>query len=191
MLFFVPLLLVTAGKWVGIVTYADLKVPFAMDLQFNGDKATGAFFNGDQRAASTSGTWVDGELQLEFSQYGKKLVAKVVDGRLQGKYAGYDIEAEPYCTCAYEGEAGTFSGEWKIEGTGWKLVVARKGEDTYATINDAVHSGRFDGLQFTLNHFDGERASVIEATVRKDGRLDLVYKQPGSEPKKLSAVLIH
>ena len=171
---------VAAGKWVGVVTYADLKVPFAMDLQFNGATATGAFFNGDQRAASTAGKWVDDGLQLEFSQYGKKLETKLVDGQLKGKYGDYNIEAGPYCTCSYEGEAGPdIKGEWKIDGTGSKMVVTRKGEDTFATINDAVHSGRFDGLQFTLNHFDGERASVIEATVRKDKGLDLVFKQPG------------
>jgi hypothetical protein len=131
-------------------------------------------------------------LLLEFGQYGKRLETKLVDGQLKGKYGAHEIEAGPYCTCAYEGEAGPdISGEWKIDGPGWKLTVTRKGEDTFATINDAVHSGRFDGLQFTLNHFDGERASVIEATVRKDRGLDLVYRQPGSEPKKLSAVLIH
>jgi hypothetical protein len=170
---------VTTGRWVGTVSYGDLKVPFSMDLQFDGG-ARAAFLNGDQRTASINGAWKDG-LFLEFPQ-GRKLETKLDSGQLKGTFDGYAIEAGPYCTCAYEGEAGPdITGEWKLEGSDKKLTVTRKGEDTFATLESAVHAGRFDGLQFNLAHFDGERASVLEATVRKDGGLDLTWKQPGQQ----------
>ncbi len=182
----------TAGRWVGEIFYAGgLRVPFSLDLQQTGDVVTGAFYNGDQRAESKAGTWNGEGLNLEFPQYGQRLQAKLDNGALRGTYGERKIEASAYCACSYEGEAGPdISGKWKIEGTDQTLEVMRNGEDTWATLGGAIHTGRHDGLQFALSHFDGVRASLMEVQVRKDGALDVTWKQPGQGQVTHRAVLV-
>lgn len=182
----------TAGRWVGTISYpGGLQIPFSMDLKPAGDAVAGAFYNGDQRVESKAGTWNAEGLTLEFPQNGKRLQAKLENGALKGAYGEQKFEASAYCTCAYEGEAGPdISGQWKIEGTDRTFAVMRKGEDTWATLGGAVHTGRHDGLQFTLSHFDGARASLMEIQVRKDGALDVAMKQPGRGEEKLRAVAV-
>jgi hypothetical protein len=179
----------TPGRWVGAISYGDLKVPFSLDLKLDGGAVKAAFLNGEERSEAASGSWSDGALQLDFAPRGMKLDAKLVNSELKGRYGAHDIEAAPYCTCAYEGEAGPdIGGEWKVDGGGGKLLVTRKGEDTFAVLAGSVHSGRFDGLQFALNRFDGERASVMEIVPRKDGGLDVTLKQPGEKTRLYRAV---
>lgn len=176
---------VTAGRWVGTIAYPDLKVPVSMDLQFDpGVRA--AFTNGETRSPASSAAWKDNGLHLEIA--GKQLTTRLDNGQLKGAYDGHAFEAGPYCTCAYEGEAGPdIMGEWKMQGRDARLTVTRKGEDTFAVFDNAVHAGRYDGLQFNLNHFDGARASILEITVRKDSALDVIVKQPGTSPITLRA----
>ncbi len=186
----------TAGRWVGAISYADLTVPFSLDLKQDGGLVKAAFVNGEDRAEAPGGSWSDGWLKLDFAPRGQRLEAKLVNGELKGRYGELAIQAAPYCTCSYEGEAGPdIAGDWKLEGAGGgKLVVSRKGEDTFARIHatgggaTGLHTGRFDGLQFVLNRFDGERASVLEIVPRKDGGLDVAFKRPGEKTEAMRAV---
>jgi hypothetical protein len=184
------------GRWDGTINIDGMKVPFSMQFDGAGQKVKGAFFKGEDRVASTEGSFNGGVLRLHFAQFGKVLDGKLVDGMLKGTYGTHPMEASAYCTCSYEGEAGPdIAGTWKIAESPEKLslTVVRKGEDTFATLvqpsgSNGPHTGRFDGLQFTLNHFDGEQASVLEIVPRKDGGLDVSWKQPSSPVKKYKAI---
>jgi hypothetical protein len=184
------------GRWDGTVTIDGMKVPFSLQFDGAGEKVRGAFFKGEDRVASTGGSFNGSALRLQFAQFGKVLDAKLVEGMLKGTYGTYPLEASAYCTCSYEGEAGPdIAGAWQIsEGSEkLRLTVLRKGEDTFATLvqpsgSSGPHTGRFDGLQFTLNHFDGGQASVLEIVPLKDGGLDVTWKQPAAAVKKYNAV---
>jgi hypothetical protein len=63
-----------------------------------------------------------------------------------------------------------------------RVRLVRKSEETLATIDSAVHSGRSEGLQFTFNHFNGERASVLDIVILKDGTMNITRKEPGTLP---------
>jgi len=175
------------GRWDGTIAIDQMKIPFSMHFEMTGQSVKGSFYKGEQRVASTAGSFDGTVLRLTFAQFGRELNAKLVDGMLKGSYGSHPLEASAYCTCSYEGEAGAdISGEWDAQST--PLIIRRKGEDTYATIGSmGPHTGRFDGLQFTLNHFDGDKASVLELTPQKDGSLEVVWKQPGEAARKLRA----
>jgi hypothetical protein len=190
------------GRWDGTIAFANLQVPFRMQIAADGPSLTGSFLNGPDRVTSTSGTFADGMLRLSFEQYGSRLEAKFADGALKGAYGGgnpgtHAFEAALYCSCAYEGEAGPdISGVWEIpfdSSRTWRLTVRREGEETFATIRRGEHetgtlSGRFDGLQFTLHHFDGEHAYVLDLEPRQDGSLAASFQEPGQPVRKSRAV---
>lgn len=189
-----------SGRWDGMIGIGELKVPFTIHFEGSGAAFTGSFVNGDERVPSTSGSFEDGVVRLVFERLGTQLEATVsdVDG-LNGsygsaKYGMHPVTALAYCTCAYEGEAGPdIVGAWAVAGLGWRVTIQRKGDDTFATVSRGGSglgplTGRFDGLTFQLRYFDGVRAAVVEIEERKDGGLDLVWKEPGEEVKKLKAV---
>lgn len=188
-----------SGRWDGNITIAGLKVPFTIVFENGGAGLAGPFVNGDRRVTSTSGSFEGGVVQLHFGPGGAVLRAKLENEELKGEFGGeklgmHRITAAPYCTCFYEGEAGPeIMGEWEAPETGWKLSIRRTGEDTLAVVSRPEGSlgplaGRFDGLSFTLRYFDGTRAAVLEMEPRKDGGLDLVWREPGQAARKLKAV---
>jgi hypothetical protein len=185
-----PSVPLTAGRWVGTVTYKDgLQVPFSLDMKPDGATVRAAFNNSDARAESALGNWDGQVLRLSFPTAGNQLLeAKFSNGALKGKLGEQVFEASPYCTCAYEGEAGPdISGAWKLDGSGLTLKLTRQGEDTLAAVQQdggiaaGTHVGRFDGLMFALSYFDGTRASVLEIEPRKDGSLGVKTKRPGEK----------
>ena len=188
------------GRWDGVISLADLKVPFSIELSIEGSVVSGAFYNDAQRTVSTGGSLAGGVLKLDFAQHATHLEAKLSGDTLKGTYGGerfgrHPFEAVAFCTCGDEGEAGPdIAGAWKVEGAMWNLPVQRKGEETVATLKRdngkpvLLLTGRFDGLQFNLKHFDGSRAALLEIAVGKDGSLDLSLKEPGQPAKTYRAI---
>ncbi len=180
-----------AGRWDGTITIEKLKVPLRMQISIEGTALRGAFVNGPESVMSTKGSFADGRLRLEFAS-GAVLEARLQDTMLKGTYRGHAWEASPYCSCAYEGEAGPeVNGDWVLDG-GVVVTLRRHGEDTLATLRRGGDSigpitGRFDGLQFALHFFDGTRAVVLEMEPKKDGTMAVTLEEPGSAARKLTA----
>jgi hypothetical protein len=183
-----------SGRWETTIALDGLKIPFTMQLVLDKNPVSGTFVNGDERVTSSNGAFKDGVLRLNFEKSGTTLEAKITNDALKGKYGSYSLEGGVYCTCGSEGEAGPdIAGTWSIaEPAGWRLVVERKGDDTFAHLlrpedTNGVLTGRFDGLTFMLHHFDGTRASLLELEPRKDGSLDVTLKEPRAAVKKFRA----
>jgi hypothetical protein len=191
---------VPSGRWDGAIVFGTLKVPFTIHFEGSGTTITGSFVNGDSRVRSTSGNFTNGELRLSFDELGTRLEAfTVAGGDLKGTYAGskhgtLPFTASAYCTCGSEGEAGPeIMGTWMVPDAGWRLTIRRKGEDTLAALTRpdgslGPLSGRFDGVSFMLHYFDGRLAALLEIEPRKDNGLDLIWKAPGEDPRKHSAL---
>jgi hypothetical protein len=188
-------------RWDGVVMYGGLKVPFSMQIEFDGSSVSGAFTSGEERVESTTGTLSGDAVRIKFDSLGTVLEAERNGGSMKGTYTKaadpqkrLAIELNRFCTCGFVGEAGPdISGVWSIDGGG-RLSVQRKGEDTYATVRLAgderqfgTLSGRFDGVSFTLSHFMGTSAALLEAEPRKDGKLDLNFQLPGEPARKVVA----
>lgn len=181
-----------AGRWDGVVTYGDLKIPFTLNLSPSADGIGAVLVNGDVEVPATGPGKFDGKrLTLQFSE---RLDATLVEGALKGTYGGKTVNAAPYCTCSFEGSAGpAVMGRWRIAELEWTLDITRKGEDTLVIITRPDNKigplqGRHDGLAFQLHYFDGERAALLELEERKDGGLDVVWMEPGKPPLRTRAV---
>jgi hypothetical protein len=197
-----------AERWDGKVFYGkQLQIPFSMQIEFDAPRITGVIVAGDERVVSTSGTMNDDAVVLKFDPLGTTLEGKLDGGSFKGTYgkAGAEsahrqkVELGRFCTCGFQGEAGPdISGVWNIEGGG-KLSVQRKGEDTFAHLeipNDSRQfgtlSGRFDGVSFTLSHFNGTRAALLDAEPGKNAKkMDLNFQLPGEVARKFVATRTH
>lgn len=87
------------------VVVNDLGIPFRFELTTEGESASGAFFNGDERVRSTSGSLVRGSLSLQFAHYASTLQATLADGLLSGSYGRvgqvpYTFRAKPHVAAA-------------------------------------------------------------------------------------------
>lgn len=179
-----------AGRWDGTAVAAGLKIPFRIDFEGSGAAFRGTLVHGDERIASTSGSFEGGVARLAFAR--SRMEAKLDEGQLNGTFdsAGGRIAftASAYCTCGVEGEAGPdVTGTWRAE-DGLRLTVRRAGDDTVVSGPPiGPVSGRFDGIAFQLHYFDGERAALLEMEP-KAGGVALVYKVPGAAEKRARAV---
>ena len=170
-----------SGRWDGTIAVHGLKVPFSMQLDFNAKEVSGTFVNGEERVTSAKGTFRDGVLNLTFPE-GAVLEAKVANDTLAAAIAA-DGSA-PTC-----GSGAVL--HLRVGGRGRSRHIRRLGGQRIhlaspcsAQGSAVAHllppedangalTGRFDGLAFTLHHFDGTRASVLEVEPRPDGSLDL------------------
>jgi hypothetical protein len=180
-----------AGRWDGTVQFGALAIPFRIDFEGSGAALKASFVNGPSRVSSASGTFADGKVHLTFAS-GTKLDGTLGDGKLEGTIGAQSFTASAFCSCGYEGEAGpAIMGTYKTTG-GWTLSIKRDGEDSFATVTRAGSdigplAGRSDGISFALHFFDGTHAALLEIEPDKNGGLDLVWKEPGQDPKKLKA----
>lgn len=188
-------------RWDGIVAFGKLKVPFSMQLDFDDASVSAVFTSGEQPVQSTSGTISGDTVQIKFDSLGTVLEAVRNGGSMKGTYtkasdpqSRLSVELNKFCTCGSVGEAGPdISGVWSVD-AGGRLTVERKGDDTFATLRFTEDdrqfgtlSGRFDGIAFTLSHFTGTKAAVLDAELNKDGKLRLNFQLPGEPARKMVA----
>jgi thiol-disulfide isomerase/thioredoxin len=181
-----------AGAWDGAVTVSGVDVPFRFEIVERGGEIRGAFFDGDQRIASSRGRFLDNVLTLPFPQYGARVEAALRDGRLEGRYwrgsrAPFVFKASrAAATPRPSSEAPSIAGLWTIGGvrsskgeTAWRFLVRQTGPDVSAAIlrvdgDTGTLSGRWRDGAFVLSHFSGARPLLLEVTPAADGSLKLV-----------------
>jgi thiol-disulfide isomerase/thioredoxin len=170
----------------------DVEIPFPFELTTEGETASGAFFNGDERVRSTSGSWVKGSLTLQFAHYASTLQATVTDGLLTGSYGR--VGQVPYAFRAKrhvdnrvgsKGNAPSIAGQWEIAvrspkgEAAWRFFVRQSGPGVSASIlrvdgDTGLLSGHYENGKFVLSHFSGARPLLLEVTPQADGTLSLL-----------------
>lgn len=183
-----------AGMWDAVVTVRGFEAPFKFEVTQQDGHIAGAFFDGDVRVPSSAGSFTDGKLSISFAQYGSRIDATLVDGRLQGRYdrgtrgAGYDFKAERAGTPpAPDGPVPSIAGEWRIPlekssskgESAWRLLLTQNGPDVTGAImrvdgDTGTLSGRFSNGRVVLGHFSGARPTRLEITPQPDGTLSLL-----------------
>jgi thiol-disulfide isomerase/thioredoxin len=180
-----------AGLWDATITANDVVIPFRFELSGEAPNLRGAFFNGDDKVPSTAGHFENGNLQLNFAQYGSKLEAVWKDGVLDGQYSrgnrAYPIHASPAKspTTAVADKVPSIDGQREIAArskkgeSAWRFVVRQSGAQvTAAILRVDGDSGALDGTyrngKFVLSHFDGARPLLLEVTPAADGTLEIV-----------------
>jgi len=153
----------------------------------------GSFFNGDDKTASTSGSFENGKLSLSFDELGTKLDATLKNGRFEGEYsrgtrgAPYPFTAKRY-TPAASGETNipSIAGLWNVQvgksskgEAAWQLIVRQSGAEVSAVIlridgDTGTLTGSYRDGKFALSHFSGARPLRLELTPSTDGTLAVV-----------------
>ena len=203
-----------SGMWQAAVTINGTDFPFRLELATKGTTAQGWLFNGDVRVPSTSGTFQDGTLLLNFDHMATKLQATLKDGALDGQYGPYQkelrtVKAHRLTTTPTKVKGvPQIAGLWELEGVdskkgerAWRLIVSQTGAEVSAAIlrvdgDTGTLTGRFqaDGT-FLLSHFSGARPALLSLRATPDGTLaahltgprnssDLTANRPGAARSK-------
>jgi len=180
------------GDWdASIVNLAQAEVPFRFVIEGSPARLTGTFVNGDERMASTSGSFKDGQLLINFDQYGSEVVARLNGDVLEGEYnrttrgAAYPFKARRAEATPKDPNPPAIAGEWKIPTptekyeTAWLFIVRQNGADVSAAIqrvdgDTGTLTGSFRDGKLLLSHFSGARPMRLEVAVKPDGTLDLL-----------------
>lgn len=74
------------GRWAATITQDGVAIPFRLDISGSGDKLAGKLYNGpNDFETTTSASFENGALQLNFLHYLTKITADVKDGELDGQ----------------------------------------------------------------------------------------------------------
>lgn len=182
-----------SGLWDAIVVANQVEVPFRFEIAQTGSRAEGWFFEGDRKVASTSGTFEDGVLKLEYDFLNTLLEATVDGDQLRGSYRNRRAGARPMEFRArryVRVPADTvpvpkIDGSWTMYRIGkdnskldvsWRLYLRQSGAEVAGAIlktsgDTGTLTGRWRGRQLVMSHFAGERPLLFEATPNADGTL--------------------
>jgi thiol-disulfide isomerase/thioredoxin len=183
-----------AGLWNATVDVNGVQVPFKIEFSGGGAAVKGWFFNGGEKEVSTGGKFENDSLVLNFDSYASVLKATVSKNALDGTYTqrGKTLPVHAVrasAKAAPKGRAPDIAGLWYLQGVqsskhdekAWNFVVEQHGAEVSGAIlrvdgDTGTLSGSWDGAKFTLSHFSGARAAVIEVTPRADGTLAVDLK---------------
>jgi len=185
-----------SGLWDAGIVVSGVLIPFQLELTVEDANASGAFFNGDDRVRSTTGSYQAGALALSFAQYASSLQATWNDGSLTGAYGrkgkpAYAFQARPHAApLPTNGKIPSIAGKWEITvdnpkgEAAWYFFVRQSGADVTASIlrvdgDTGALSGRYQDGKFVLSHFSGARPLLLELTPSAEGTLSLL--QNGSK----------
>ena len=183
------------GLWDATVVASDAAVPFRFEIATKGSGAQGFFFEGDRKVGSTSGTYVDGVLTLEYEFLNTVLELTRDGDQLRGTYLNHRANAKPQEVRAHRFSPAPVgavnppqvAGDWEMrrfaeEATAardtrtWQLLLRQSGAEVSGAIlridgdtGTLVGHWRDDAL--VLSHFAGERPMLFEATPKPDGTL--------------------
>jgi thiol-disulfide isomerase/thioredoxin len=187
-----------AGEWDATVKANGVDVPCRFKITGESSNIQGTFFNGEELYPSTSGSFANGALVLNYDYTAGKLEATWKDGQLQGTfYSGrgnfpfsaalHSAKAAPPTTSA----PPLILGEYEIANNSpkgekaWWFVVRQNGAQVSAAIlridgdtgtlagtwHDATSAGPG---RFVLSHFALARPALLEVIPWPDGSLHLV-----------------
>jgi hypothetical protein len=144
------------GLWSATVLVGQAEIPFRFELAHTGDQWQGFFFEGDRKISSTSGTYVDGTLHLDYEFLNTTLTATFDGQQWNGAYRSnrkngkeYPFHARPYVSPAGDpSTAPQIAGQWEMKLVGddhnatkdprtalsWKLYLHQSGSEITGSI---------------------------------------------------------
>src|SRR5260370_4263878 len=203
------------GLWDASVLVGQAEIPFPFEFVSMNGQVQGFFFEGDKKIGSTSGRFVDKELQLQY---------EFLNATLTDTSDGEHFKASSRYNCK-NGKAFAFharrsrpsglesashpqiAGSWEMKLVGedksptkdqrsslsWKLYLRQSGQEVSGSIlridgDTGTLAGRWRGNTLVLSHFAGERPVLFEASLQPDGTLDVTYNRLN---KYLAARIAH
>jgi thiol-disulfide isomerase/thioredoxin len=183
------------GLWDAVVVANGSDVPFRFEIATKGTEAQGFFFEGDRKVGSTSGSFADGVLKLEYEFLNTTLEATRDGDQLRGTYQTNRANARPQeirarrFAPAPSGAANPpqVAGDWEMRRNAaeanaprdtrtWHLLLRQSGAEVSGAIlridgDTGTLVGRWRDEALVLSHFAGERPMLFEAKPNPDGTL--------------------
>jgi thiol-disulfide isomerase/thioredoxin len=183
------------GLWDAVIVANGADVPFRFEIVSGSAGTQGFFFEGDRKVGSTSGSFADGVLTLDYDFLNTTLEARLDGGQLVGTYRNKRANARPqdvrmrrFTPVALDdGEVPALAGTWEMRRNAdevsaprdtrtWHVFLRQSGAEVSGSIlridgDTGTLSGRWSGNKLVLSHFAGERPNLFEATLNPDGTL--------------------
>lgn len=190
-----------SGLWDAVLVAGPVEIPFRFEIEQKGAQAQGFFFEGDRKVPSTSGSFEDGTLKLEYDYLNTELTLKVDGDQLAGTYVNkregskpMEVRAHRFVTATgAKSEAPQFAGTWDMRRVAaeakaprdfrtWTLFLRQSGPEVTGSIlrvdgDTGTLSGQWKDGKLVLSHFAGERPVLFEAELNKDGTLSIVLNR--------------
>ncbi|WP_321477012.1 TlpA disulfide reductase family protein [uncultured Paludibaculum sp.] len=178
------------GIWDAAVTQEGQPVAFRLEFG-GGTPLRGAILDGEKRIWSSSGVFANGSLELRWDYFDSNLKASMENGVLKGAYTRrkrtgpvtLPFTAKPFQPpVPSEVKPAQFAGLWRLQTDaerGVRVMDGRfrqSGDQVTGTIQRidgdfGTLSGQVNGNHLVLTHFDGIRATRVEAEMQADGTL--------------------
>jgi thiol-disulfide isomerase/thioredoxin len=184
-----------AGLWDAEIVASQLEIPFRFEIAQKGNQVQGFFFEGDRKIGSSSGSFADGRLKLEYD-----ILETTLEGTFQGdQFAGtYRLNrpgAQPLLIRARRfvpapadaAAAPHVSGSWEMrripqevrspsDRQTWNLFLRQSGAEVSGSIlrvdgDTGFLIGRWQNGRLVLSHFAGQGPLLFEAKLNADGTL--------------------
>jgi thiol-disulfide isomerase/thioredoxin len=190
------------GLWDATVIANNVEVPFRFEIAQAGGRVEGFFFEGDRKVGSTSGSFEDGTLKLDYEFLNTTLEATLQGDQLVGLYRNKAANARARgfraqrsaAARAATGEVPRVDGTWAMYRTGddgsrldvsWRLYLRQSGEDVSGAIlktsgDTGTLTGRWKEGRLVMSHFAGERPLLFEAQPNPDGTLTVTLDRASS-----------
>jgi thiol-disulfide isomerase/thioredoxin len=192
------------GLWDATVTVGQAEIPFRFEIACEGDRWTGYFFEGGKKIASTSGTFTNGTLKLNYEFLNSTLTATSEGNALVGSYRYNRKNGREYAFHAQRAAASTaapsnppqIAGDWEMkplnenhsatksleDALSWNLYLRQSGSNVSGSIlrvdgDTGTLTGGWRGATLVLSHFAGERPVLFEATFQSDGTLRILLNK--------------
>ena len=183
------------GLWDAIVVANGTEIPFRFEIETKGAETQGFFFEGDRKIGSTSGSFADGTLKLEYDFLNTTLEAKLNGEELIGAYRNNRPGARPQDirmrrfipTAVAEDNTPALGGSWEMRRVAeevtaprdtrtWHVFLRQAGAEVSGTIlrvdgDTGTLVGHWQSGKLVLSHFAGERPNLFVATPNPDGTL--------------------
>ena len=183
------------GLWDATVVAGGAEVPFRFEISTTGGEVHGFFFEGDRKVGSTSGSFVDGKLTLDYEFLNTVLEATLVDDQLTGTYRNrrpnsrpQDVRMRRFTPVVLGStEPPQLAGTWEMRRVAeevsaprdtrtWQVFLRQSGAEVSGSIlridgDTGTLVGHWRDGKLVLSHFAGERPNLFEATMNADGTL--------------------
>jgi thiol-disulfide isomerase/thioredoxin len=189
------------GLWDAVVVANDAEVPFRFEITVIGTEAQGYFFEGERKVGSTSGSFADDVLKLEYDFLNTTLEVKLTGDELIGTYKNKRPNAKPQDVrmrrftpvALEEADVPSLAGNWEMrrvteeisaprDTRTWHVFLRQSGAEVSGSIlrvdgDTGTLVGHWQKGKLVLSHFAGERPNLFEATMNPDGTLAVMLNR--------------
>ena len=190
-----------AGLWDAKIVANQMEIPFRFEIAQTGNQVQGFFFEGDRRIASSSGSFADGHLKLEYDYLDTTLDVTFQGDQFFGSYRLNRPGAQPLFIQAHRflpapadaASASPVSGNWEMrrvpqevrtasDRQTWNLFLRQSGAEVSGSIlrvdgDTGFLIGRWQNGRLVLSHFAGQGPLLFEAKLNADGTLAIALNR--------------